>query len=170
MANSIAALDHHADRLSDTLRRNNAVAASCIAVSNAAVYSLIWLLLGVALLASGQHPRLGVQLLTLVPAEFVLTNGPVKLLVRRARPYATGASELMSGVLRPRTSSFPSGHASAASFVSTLMIGQAWAPGAIALAAAICLSRVVVGVHHASDVIGGMAWGICLGVAVRLVM
>ena len=54
------------------------------------------------------------------------------------------------------TSSFPSGHATAAFCAATLLGGGA---GWYALAAAVAATRVYVRLHHASDVLAGAAFG-----------
>jgi undecaprenyl-diphosphatase len=68
---------------------------------------------------------------------------------------------------RPITSSFPSGHATAAFCAATLLGGG---PGWYALASAVSASRVYVRLHHASDVAAGAAFGLALGLAFRRVV
>jgi undecaprenyl-diphosphatase len=67
----------------------------------------------------------------------------------------------------PRTSSFPSGHASAAFFAAALLRDGAPAPLVYAAAVVVASSRVHVGMHHASDVIAGAALGAALGELAR---
>jgi undecaprenyl-diphosphatase len=65
---------------------------------------------------------------------------------------------------RPRDFSFPSGHA-AAGFAGALVLGAhapAFAPVFYALAVAVSLSRVYLGVHYPSDV----AFGAFLGASI----
>jgi undecaprenyl-diphosphatase len=70
----------------------------------------------------------------------------------------------------PKTTSFPSGHASAAFCAATLLSDGrtgtrkvAW----YALAGTVAFSRVHVKIHHASDVIGGVAFGLVVGRVAR---
>jgi undecaprenyl-diphosphatase len=70
------------------------------------------------------------------------------------------------------TSSFPSGHASAAFCAATLMSDGRSRTSRLAwysLAAFVASSRVHVKIHHASDVIGGATVGLVAGqIAKRL--
>ena len=86
-----------------------------------------------------------------------------KGLVRRARPYeADGVRRL---VRPPTGSSFPSGHAAVAAAVAEVLAdrarpGRAW-PLRV-LAVYVAATRVDVGVHYPSDVIGGAGMGVAL--------
>ena len=97
----------------------------------------------------------------LLGAESLFVNGLVKLAFRRPRPENGGPRPL--ALRTPRTSSFPSGHASAAFFSATLLGGGPYGPLYYVLAAVVASSRVHVGIHHASDVVAGAALGAALG-------
>jgi undecaprenyl-diphosphatase len=104
----------------------------------------------------------------LVGAESLVVNQGIKRLFRRARP--TEAGDERFPVRRPTTSSFPSGHASSAAFAATVLSG--WdgprlAPLWWTLASTVAVSRAYVRIHHASDVVAGLATGAVLGVAAR---
>ena len=96
--------------------------------------------------------------------ESALTNGVVKSLFRRMRPADYADLEFHHGLRRPITSSFPSGHATAAFCAATLLGGG---PGWYAAAAAVAATRIYVRLHHASDVLAGAAFGVALGLALR---
>lgn len=92
--------------------------------------------------------------------ESVLVNGPVKWLFRRRRPTVDGGRPRY--LRQPRTSSFPSGHATSAFFAAALLRDDAW-PLYYLAAVLVAASRVHVKIHHASDVLGGAAIGVALG-------
>lgn len=91
-----------------------------------------------------------------LPLYLVLKN-----LIKRDRP------SLLAGVnalIQPSDRfSFPSGHAAGAFVFATLIAGfyPAWALAAYTLAMLIGLSRVLLGVHYPSDIVAGVALGVC---------
>ena len=101
-------------------------------------------------------------------AESLIVNQGLKRLFRRPRPTVEGDPRYP--VRRPLTSSFPSGHASAAAFTAVLLTtwdGKRSAPLWWTLAGAVAVSRAYVRIHHASDVVAGMATGAALGLGAR---
>ncbi|HET6874005.1 MAG TPA: phosphatase PAP2 family protein [Acidimicrobiales bacterium] len=109
-----------------------------------------------------QFMRVGIGL----GIESLVVNGPVKFMFRRTRPVHEGPRPMH--LRQPRTSSFPSGHATAAFFGAALLRDDdpVW-PLYYALAVIVAASRVHVRIHHASDVIGGVTTGVVLGEIVR---
>src|SRR5262249_20784913 len=90
----------------------------------------------------------------------------VKSFFRRGRPIFDG--DRPHRLRRPRTSSFPSGHATAAFTAAGLLSeGDPLWPLYYALALIVATSRSYVTIHHASDVVGGIAVGLVLGRAGR---
>jgi len=131
-------------------------------------HSLIWLALA-ALRGplSGKGWRPLVRAGELLGAESALVNGVVKLAFRRQRPDVTEPHPLP--LRTPLTSSFPSGHASAAFFAAALLRSRTSWPVYYAVAAIVASSRVHVRMHHASDVVAGAALGAALGELARAV-
>jgi undecaprenyl-diphosphatase len=93
----------------------------------------------------------------------------VKTLVGRVRPERPETDEpLPFGMRIPITSSFPSGHATAAFTAATILARTGGGdPLWYALATVVAGSRVYVKMHHSSDVVAGALVGLALGRAVR---
>ncbi|MEI6495434.1 MAG: phosphatase PAP2 family protein [Actinomycetota bacterium] len=127
-------------------------------------FSVIWHITGVLVAVFIAHHLLGALWFSaLLGVESLIVNQGIKRLFRRARPTETG--DARTPVRKPRTSSFPSGHASAAFFAASLLIywvGWAWAPLWITMACIVALSRAYVRIHHPSDVLGGVVVGLLL--------
>lgn len=132
-------------------------------------HSLVWFLLaGVrALRAHGVRDRQAAARAAVgLAVEWTVVNGALKPLVRRRRPDAAGERPLYLRV--PRSSSFPSGHASSSAFALVVLAeGDPWWPAYAALAVIVAASRVHVRIHHASDVLAGAATGLALGTLAR---
>ncbi|MGI9601921.1 MAG: phosphatase PAP2 family protein [Acidimicrobiales bacterium] len=160
--------DEWVDQRSALLRDHPVANRLFYSASELGDWSLIWHILGTA---RGLGPagfesaaRQGLAL----GAESALVNGPVKALFRRRRPLPAG--ERPHKLRAPRTSSFPSGHASSAFMAAGLLSeNSSLAPAYYALAALVAASRVHVSIHHASDVVAGAALGVVLAKGVRRV-
>jgi undecaprenyl-diphosphatase len=100
--------------------------------------------------------------------QAALVNLGIKSLFRRKRPVVEFDRPYHLRV--PRTTSFPSGHATAA-FTAALLLadGTPWGWFLFPLAATIAFSRVYVRIHHMSDVLGGVIIGLLLGLAVKTI-
>jgi undecaprenyl-diphosphatase len=131
-------------------------------------HGLVWLVLAVIQAArrQGGWPRPLLLVAGGLGLESAVVNGPVKWLFGRTRPIHVGPRPLR--LRTPRTSSFPSGHASAAFFgAAMLRDGDRWWPLYYAVALVVASSRIHVKIHHASDVIAGAALGAALGELAR---
>ncbi|MGQ0823607.1 MAG: phosphatase PAP2 family protein [Actinomycetota bacterium] len=137
-------------------------------LSSAADHGLLWHACGVMrALARGGDLEYAVRFSAAMGIESAVTNGPVKSLCRRVRPFENTDIEFHHGLHRPITSSFPSGHATAAFCAATLFDdGAGW----YAFAAAVAATRVYVRLHHASDIVAGAAFGVALGLGLRRVL
>ena len=137
-------------------------------LSSAADHGLVWVAIGALRAAATGEPATALRLGASMSVESMLTNGPIKLCFRRVRPEDTSPDvPLPYGMHRPITSSFPSGHAASAFTAATLLAGGPATPVWYALAALIASSRVYVRMHHASDVIAGVALGVAMGAVAR---
>jgi undecaprenyl-diphosphatase len=133
-------------------------------------HGVLWLMLAaIRGLRSGDGWRAAVRAAAGVGIESALVNGPLKWLVRRQRPPPPGTRPLP--LRTPRTSSFPSGHATSAFCAAALLSDgdPSWRPVYYTLALVVAWSRVHVRIHHASDVMAGMAVGALLGEIVKRV-
>jgi membrane-associated phospholipid phosphatase len=165
----IARLDTWADDVLERLRGNPVADTVFTSASRLGEFSLIWHVANVArgLTGGGRAPP-GPGRAARRGGESLLVNQGLKRLFRRARP--TVAGDPRYPVRRPLTSSFPSGHASAAGFNAVLLTG--WdgpraAPLWWGLALIVGTSRAYVRIHHPSDVVAGLATGALLGIAAR---
>ena len=137
--------------------------------SEAANHSILWHALGVGQALVRSDPRIAVELSIALGIESALVNGPIKLMFRRSRPGE--ASDRPRKLRQPKTSSFPSGHASAAMVAAALLSrGSSWIAAWYAIAAVVAVSRAHVRIHHASDVAGGVAVGVALGAIARRIL
>lgn len=165
---AVQAFDRKVDGWLETIR--NPVLDRCMyTLSSAADHSLLWFGIGAVRSLHRGNLRFAVKFGATMGMESALTNGAVKSLFRRVRPESEIAEgPLPYGMRRPITSSFPSGHATAAfTAVSILAKTGHGDPFWYALAVVVAGSRVYVRMHHASDVIAGAALGIALGQVAR---
>ncbi|MGH6974988.1 MAG: phosphatase PAP2 family protein [Stellaceae bacterium] len=95
-------------------------------------------------------------------------NQVVLLFVHRVRPYDAGLTHLIIG--RSADWSFPSDHATATIAIAAAFLFHGWRQRALGFSSGallICVSRVYVGTHYVTDVLGGAATGIVAAGAVR---
>jgi undecaprenyl-diphosphatase len=159
----VAAFDAAVDRGFDRLRGHPAADRLFYSASELGEFSLVWWILGALRGLRSEHDwhaaaRVGIGL----GVESVLVNVVIKSLFRRTRP--PWDVDRPFRIRRPRTSSFPSGHATSAFSAAGLLAEDdvVW-PLYYGIAVVVAASRVYVKVHHASDVIVGAAVGIGLG-------
>jgi undecaprenyl-diphosphatase len=160
----ITALDDAVDDAFDHIR-SPAVDPYAYRLSSAADHSLLWQALGIGdALAHGSDMGRAARFALAMGVESAVTNGAVKSLFGRLRPRDYADLDFHHGLRRPITSSFPSGHATAAFCAATLLGGG---PALYAGAAVVAATRIYVRLHHASDVLAGAALGVALGAAMR---
>jgi undecaprenyl-diphosphatase len=166
---AIAAFDTAIDTRVDRFRGHPHIDRLMYAASELGDFSLIWHLVSATrALAPDRRLAHAVRVAALLGVESGLVNGPVKSLFRRHRP--AWEQERPRRLRRPRTTSFPSGHASAA-FTAAGVLAQndPLAPLYYAIGAVMAGSRVYVKIHHPSDVVAGALVGIVLARVARKV-
>jgi len=158
---SVTTIDAAGEALARRCRGSAPIDRALYGLSRAADHSMLWHGVNLADALGSRRWRRPLRRSVVQATEQAVVNGPVKLVVGRARPAALATHP--HGLRRPVTSSFPSGHASAAFCAATLLSADQgrrwlWYP----LAAVVAWSRVHVGVHHTSDVLGGAVVGLAL--------
>ncbi|MBO8196267.1 phosphatase PAP2 family protein [Streptomyces oryzae] len=140
------------------------VAGAARALSWSGEHAAVWLLVGLAGAATDRTQReRWLKGTGLVGAAHLASMG-IKRVVRRPRPGLAGRAPLVRTAGRH---SFPSSHAASASAAALALGGlrhrslggaRHGTPLA-ALAALMCVSRLIAGVHYPSDVLAGAALG-----------
>jgi undecaprenyl-diphosphatase len=160
----IADFDNRADDAFGRLRGNRWADRLFYGASAIGDHGMLWMLIAAGRALTGKKYRQAAKRAAIgVVVESVLVNVGIKSLFRRRRPI--DRTFLHPHRLRmPRSSSFPSGHATSAFTAATLLSeGDPLGPVYFAAAAVVATSRAYVKIHHASDVIAGVAVGVVLG-------
>jgi membrane-associated phospholipid phosphatase len=167
---AVTSFDEAVDHALDLLRGHPVADRFFSTATRSGEFSAIWHVAGLVRgVATGRVDQT-VALALGIGAESLIVNQGIKRIFRRTRP--TPAGDERFELRTPMTSSFPSGHASAATFAAITLIrwqGIRSAPMWGALAAAVAISRPYVRVHHASDVVGGVVVGAALARVARQV-
>lgn len=161
--------DREVDRAFDRLRGRSLPDRVFYAASAIGDHSVVWF--GLAALAGLRRSDgwpLARRAFAGILAESVIVNLGVKSFFGRSRP-TWEAYDHPHPLRTPLTSSFPSGHASAAAVAVILLAerGDRLTPLYVATGSLVALSRVHVRIHHASDVLGGVVVGSVLGLGFR---
>ena len=128
----------------------------------------VWIAIAIVLLFVKNYRKVGLMVGASLLGSLVFNNMIVKNIVARPRPYRM-IETLTILIPEPGEYSFPSGHTSssfAAGVVLYLMLPKKYGIPAMVLAFLIGISRLYVGVHYPTDVLGGMVMGTLIAVSV----
>ncbi len=165
--NTFEPIDRAVDEAWDKIRGNAFADRIFYGASEAANFSTIWHALSIAQGIVLRDPKRAVATSAALGIESALVNGPIKSLFERERPMV----DVRPMKLRqPKTSSFPSGHASAAVVAASFLTPGLSPAGKFAIrtfATIVSTSRIHVQIHHATDVAAGAAAGWALVQVIR---
>ena len=133
-------------------------------ITSAGNLGIIWIVISVLLMTKKDYRVLGQTILIALVITTIIGEGIIKNIVKRKRPfYGDDDKELL--ISRPITYSFPSGHTASSFAVAAVFIktDNAASLEIILLACLIAFSRIYLGVHYSSDVIGGEIIGALCG-------
>ena len=163
--------DEMVDSWFDRLRGTEPADRIIYAVTELGDFGLIWVLLAwMRGLRSERDAVAAMRITGALVAESLIVNGVVKNLFKRERPVVQ--EERPHRLRIPLTTSFPSGHSSTAMLAGILLAQRSSRPTKVAifgLGGLVAASRVHVRIHHASDVVAGLALGLGLGAVARAV-
>lgn len=160
--------DQEIDQLFEPLRASLSANRIFYSASALADHSILWFILAAISALTPQGKRRGERAFVALAIESGFINLIIKTLFSRERPVYQGERPLP--LRQPLTSSFPSGHATAATCAALLLgEGTLFSPVLFALAAVVALSRIHVKIHHASDVLGGVVIGALFALVIRKV-
>lgn len=164
----IRRFDGTAEDLADRVRKLPGADRVFYTASALGDFGLLWVIFALlrALRGGRDNERAALRGIAATGVESFLVNVLLKSVFRRKRPMEQVDHPLP--LRQPLTSSFPSGHATAA-FCGAVILSEddCLAPLYFGAAAVIAASRVYVKIHHASDVVGGVIVGVTLGKIAR---
>jgi membrane-associated phospholipid phosphatase len=161
-----ASIDNAVEAKAAHLRGNPAADRVFYAASAAAEFSMLWHGVGIArVLIARKHWKEAAALSAVLGVESLVVNQGIKRLFKRARPVFEG--ERPHHFRTPITSSFPSGHTTAACCAATWLTWRSprLAPLWWTLAGTVAYSRIHAKIHHGSDVAAGIPIGTAIGLA-----
>lgn len=122
---------------------------------------VIWIAISFVLMVTKKYRKIGYMTLTAVILGFILGEGILKHLFERPRPFIV-VDTVKILVSKPITSSFPSGHTTAAFAASGVLSRyfKKYASGFWILALLIAFSRLYLYVHYPTDVLAGVVLGL----------
>lgn len=124
-------------------------------------FGFIWIAMTIVLVCLGKTRRRGMVMTVSLAVTFLINNLLIKNLVHRIRPYEV-MSDLNLIIEKESDFSFPSGHSAIAfgtAVVVFMLFSKRYSVYPLILAFLMAFSRLYVGVHYPTDVLGGIAIG-----------
>ena len=164
---TIARFDRAVDQAFDHLRGHPVADRLFYGATELGDFGLVWVLIGATrALGNDRHTGSAARLTATLAVESIVVNGAIKSLFKRERPVSQEPRPYKMRM--PLTTSFPSGHSSTAVVAAMLLSeGSALWPLYWGVAGVVATSRIYVRIHHASDVVGGLATGLVIGTVAR---
>lgn len=123
-------------------------------------YGMIWIAASLLLMIPKKTRKVGFMCGLSLIFSLLINNVLLKRIVRRARPFSV--IDGLTSLKTPGDFSFPSGH-TGGSFCTALTIfrklPKKYGISAVVLASLIAFSRLYLGVHYPTDIIGGILTG-----------
>ena len=166
----LTAFDTWFDRLLEPTRNFKPTVWLFTAATALGDFGILWHLVGIVrAVADTSRVKQALILSALMGVESLLLNQGIKPFFKRERPTVKGDSRFK--IRKPRTSSFPSGHASSAFFAAVVLTRWSSGPAIAAwfvFAVIVATSRVAVRIHHATDIFAGALIGTTMGLLAQL--
>ena len=168
----LTAFDTWFDRLLEPTRNFKPTVWLFTAATALGDFGILWHLVGIVrAVADTSRVKQALILSALMGVESLLLNQGIKPFFKRERPTVKGDSRFK--IRKPRTSSFPSGHASSAFFAAVVLTRWSSGPAIAAwfvFAVIVATSRVAVRIHHATDIFAGALIGTTMGLLAHLLL
>ena len=169
-SSQLAAFDAWFDRLLEPTRNLKPTIWLFTTATALGDFGILWHIVGIVrAVADTSRVKQALILSALMGVESLLLNQGIKPFFKRERPTVKGDSRFK--IRKPRTSSFPSGHASSAFFAAVVLTRWSSWPAITAwfvFAVIVATSRVAVRIHHATDIFAGALIGTAMGLLAHL--
>ena len=132
---------------------------------------IFWIAIAIVLIFTKKYRKAGIVALVSLILSLRFTNGILKHLFNRPRPFTFDETVKLL-ISTPHDSSFPSGHSSAsmAAAVSFFIYDKKIGIPAIVVALLIAFSRLYIFVHYPTDVLAGLFVGTVYAITAALIV